>query len=139
MNYRPLLLLLLSFCLHAEQKQDFGPYSVHYQALPTTFLTPAIAGQYPIRRSRYEGLVTVTVLDSRHGNRAIRAVLDGTATNRVGNQRRLSFREVIEGDAIYYLATLPVSHQEHFVFAITLRPAGGPPLALRFDHRFYTD
>ena len=39
--------LLLSLCLlglaHAEQKQSFGPYDVHYSIVNTTFLKPDVA------------------------------------------------------------------------------------------------
>ncbi|EKE75703.1 DUF4426 domain-containing protein [Gallaecimonas xiamenensis] len=134
-----LLLTVLAMPALAEQMMKFGHYEVHYQALPTTFLTPQIASTYQIERSRFRGLVNIAVLDSAQGKLAVPASLSGQARNLLGNVIDLTFREVREGNAIYYIATLPYSNEEMFRFNVDITPQGGQPFTLKFEHKFYVD
>jgi hypothetical protein len=95
----------------AELKKDLGDWEVHYIALNTTFLTPDIAKNYGIVRSRYNALINISVLD-RQNKQAQSVVLTGQARNLLGVLKTLSFKQVKEGEAIYYLAVLPFSDRE---------------------------
>ncbi|GAB6264166.1 DUF4426 domain-containing protein [Photobacterium sp. CCB-ST2H9] len=112
-------LLGLSLPVHAEQLKNIGELEVHYSTFPSTFLTPEIAKTYRIQRSRYSALINVTVLDTTaEGKPAVAAVVKGTARNLVGNEKNLTFREIREGDAIYYIAELSHANEERFRFNI---------------------
>ncbi|MBD8513011.1 DUF4426 domain-containing protein [Photobacterium sp. WH77] len=103
----------------AEQLKNIGELEVHYSTFPSTFLTADIAKNYRIQRSRYSALINVTVLDtSTEGKPAVAAQVKGTARNLVGNEKNLTFREVREGDAIYYIAELSHANEERFRFNI---------------------
>jgi len=50
---------------NAELKQTFGDYEVHYNAFNSTFLQPDVAANYQVQRSKYRGLVNITVLQKQ--------------------------------------------------------------------------
>ena len=134
--------LALSFLLHssayAEQKKDFDNLSVHYIALPTQFLTPQVAHQYAIKRSKYSGLINISVLDNTQQNKAQHATLSGTGRNLMGQESQLNFTEVQEGEAIYYLATYPFLNEEIVNFKIKIKTEKKTNI-LKFQHKFYVN
>lgn len=136
-----MVLLLANFCLvgnaHAEQKQVLGNWEVHYIALNSTFITPTIAQEYAIVRSKYNGLINISVLDKQSKD-AQSVVLNGFARNLLGVTKQLNFKQVTEGEAIYYLAVLPFSDQENYRFEINISD-GLEQRTLKFQHKFYVE
>lgn len=129
--------LALMTVARAEQKQDLGDWEIHYIALNSTFLTPEIAKHYGIVRSRYNALINISVLD-KQSKVAQSVVLRGQARNLLGVVKTLSFKQVREGDAIYYLAVLPFSDQEQYRFTVEVSD-GQTQKNLTFQHKFYAD
>lgn len=128
-----------SFNASAENMKKMGNMNVHYIALGATFLTPAIATEYGIERSRFNGLINISVLDnSQQGNPAKKVALTGTARNDLGQIKQLEFDEVVEGDAIYYLAQVRFSDEETFHFDINITD-GKESHTLKFKQKFYVD
>lgn len=132
-----LLMLILSSPLQAEQKQTLGPWDVHYLAFNATFLTPEIASNYGIQRSRYTAIVNLSVLDKQDQS-AQQVAIEGRATNLIGQSRQLSFKQVRDGDAVYYFAPLTVRNEDQWRFQITIRQ-GNEQQQLRFEQKFYVD
>ena len=60
-----LLLTLIPGSAMAEQKKQLGTWDVHYIAMPSTLVEPAIAKSYNIERSKFNGLVNISVLNSK--------------------------------------------------------------------------
>ncbi|MCH8538195.1 MAG: DUF4426 domain-containing protein [Alkalimonas sp.] len=135
--YLATLLLMLSAPLHAEQKQTLGPWDVHYLAFNATFLTPEIASNYGIQRSRYTAIVNISVLD-KQDQAAQQVIVEGSARNLLGQVRQLSFKRVQDGDAIYYFAPLTVRNEDLWRFEINIRQ-GNEQQQLRFEQTFYVD
>ncbi len=132
-------MLLISTPSWAEQKQTFANLDVHYIAFNSTFLTPKIARTYKIKRSGYNALLNISVLDTQQlGNPSVPATLSGTAKNLLGNVTELEFREIKEGEAIYYLAELPFRHEETFTFDIKVN-SQGKNNHLKFVQKFYVE
>ncbi len=132
------LLLMFALPVQAEQSKKFGHLEVHYIALPSTFLTPDVAKSYGITRSRYTGILNISVLNKNMDSRAITAALAGTAKNLLGNRVDLDFREVKEGQAIYYIAEVPHRNEETYRFDINIT-ADKKSNTLKFEHKFYVD
>ncbi|MFQ3236360.1 MAG: hypothetical protein ACI9C4_001931 [Paraglaciecola sp.] len=136
-----ILILLASLCVsvkaQAEQKQLLGSWEVHYMALNSTFIAPAVAKQYAIVRSKYNGLINISVLN-KHSKEAQGVVLKGSARNLLGVTKELGFTQVTEGQAIYYLAVLPFSDQETYRFEINISD-GLEQQTLTFQHKFYAE
>lgn len=136
--FTPLLLgvgLLLSAQLHAAE-QKIGAWTVHYNALPSTFLTPEIARANRIERSRYNGLLNIAVLDQN--GKTLQVNMTGQGKSLLGTIRKLEFQTIREGDAIYYIAEYPYRNEDNVLFTIDIKsPEQGGELSFR--HTFYTD
>lgn len=131
------ILLVSSFTVLAAQYKTLGDWDVHYIVINTSFLTPEVAKNYGLQRSKYQGLVNISVLDS-NTQKAQNVDVSGSAVNLIGTKKPLSFKMVEEGDAIYYLAVLPFRHQEKYRFDIDIRH-GDKTETLRFNHEFYSE
>ena len=105
-----LLACLTAAVSHAQQMQRFGEFELHYIVIPTTTLQPDIAARYDISRGKDKALCNISVIDA-NGN-GVSAVLEGSTQNLLGQRQDLSFREVVDGDAIYYLATIRHANEE---------------------------
>jgi len=126
----------------AEQKERFGDYEVHYSAFTSTFLTPEIAKQYGIVRSKAIGVINISVLKKAENGlfEPVPAQLEGMRTNDIQQQQFLAFRRIKEGKAIYYLAEVQFMEGEVLVFNISATPEGqSQPLKLRFSQTFYNE
>jgi hypothetical protein len=134
----PLLALcMLSFGTSAEQKKTLGAWDVHYIVVNSTFFEPDVAKQYGIQRSQFNALLNISVLD-KDNKEAQSVALTGKATNLLGTTKKLSFKEVREGDAIYYLAQIPFRHKENYRFDVEVR-RGNNVEKLNFKHEFYAE
>lgn len=115
-----------------------GPYQVHFSAFESTFLSPQIANQYQITRSRFQAVINVSVLDPRKNNAAAQVELSGQAKNLLGHNIELKFKEVKEEQAIYYLEQLKYSNEETFRFFLEIEtPEGRYPV--QFMKKFYVN
>lgn len=137
-------ILLLSLCTinsaFAEQKQKVGNYDIHYVALSSTFLTPSIAKSYGIKRSSYNGIINISVLDtSVEGNPAVPVEITGIANNLLDARVELNFREIREGDSIYYIAEVPYRDDQEINFNIALKHGAKLNTQLRFKQKFYVE
>ncbi|MDX1304144.1 DUF4426 domain-containing protein [Photobacterium sp.] len=132
-------ILFTALPVRAEQFINVGDLEIHYSSFPSTFLTPDVANTYRISRSRYSAVVNIAVLDkSQEGKPAVRAVVSGTARNLLGTEKKLSFREIREGEAIYYIAELSHTNEERFRFIIDVTQ-NGTNGQINFDQTFYVD
>ncbi|WP_076418330.1 DUF4426 domain-containing protein [Colwellia sp. UCD-KL20] len=127
------------FNAHAENMKKLEHLDVHYIAFGATFLTPKIAKAYGIERSRYNGVINISVLDnSKEGKPAKHVVITAKARNDLGQIKTLEFEEVTEGDAIYYLAQVTYSDEETYYFDVTINDGTGNK-SFKFKQKFYVD
>ena len=64
--------------------------------------------------------------------------MTGTATNLLGNKKTLTFKEIKEGEAIYYIAEFGFSNEETFTFRIQFA-ASNQSHDIEFRQIFYAD
>ena len=144
MNYLIKLLLALMFTATsatamAENKQVLGDLDVHYIALNSTLIPADIAKNYDITRSKINALINISVLDNtKDGKPAKHVGISGVAKNLLGHTKDLEFVEVVEGDAIYYLAQLRFTNEEQLTFTIDILDKGKPH-TLVFKQKLYAD
>ncbi len=129
--------LLMAPTATAEQKQTLGDWDVHYMVVSTTFLTPEIAKANGIVRSRFNALVNISVLDS-DSKVAQKPAVSGSARNLLGTTKPLTFKRVVEGDAVYYLAVLSYRDMENYTFNIDIQQ-GNTKRTLTFSQKLYVD
>ena len=134
-----ILTMLIANVSHAENMKKLGTMNVHYMAIGSTFFTPEIAKAYGITRSRYNGLINISVLDSsKAGNPAKTVSINGQAKNNLGQFKNLEFKEVKEGDAIYYLAQVSYNNEETLHFTLEIND-GKEQQTLKYSQKFYVD
>jgi len=123
----------------AENMKKLGSMNVHYMAIGSTFFTPEIAKAYGITRSRYNGLINISVLDNtKTGSPAKTISITGQAKNNLGQFKNLEFKEVIEGDSIYYLAQVSYNDEETLHFTLEIND-GKEQQTLKFSQKFFVD
>jgi hypothetical protein len=136
-----LALLIATFLMQAtvsaEEKTQLGNWEVHHIVLATSFLTPQIAKANSIVRSKFNSFVNISVLDSGD-KKAQNVSVTGTARNLLGNTKKLLFKKVVDGEAIYYLAVFSHANKESFRFEITIQQ-GNQTQILELQQLMYVD
>ena len=128
------VLVLAAGTLFAEQKQSFGDYEVHYSVFNPSFLRAEIAERYGFVRGRDKALVNVSVFD---GERSVTVPMTGSVKNLLGQSQTLDFREVREGEAVYYLAMLTYQDRDTLRFEITADLPGYGSAVVKFQQTLY--
>jgi hypothetical protein len=138
-----LMAVALSFTATAQQAQNFGDYTVHYNALNSSLISPEVASVYGIQRSDSRVLINVAVLKKTENQSpvAVKATVSATGRNLIGQTREIEMREITEGgEAIYYIGELSVSNMETFDFSVMVTPEGqSTPFNVKFRKQFYTE
>ena len=136
-----LILTLFSGVSQAGSK-DFGEYIVQWSVFPSTFLTPEIAKENGLNRSRSIGVVNIAIMtEADDGSmRTVSGQVEGKALNDIQQTKFLGFRRIQEGDAVYFIAEYQYANAELMTFQITARPTGaGTDLPIRFSHTLFND
>ena len=130
-SLRNLVLLLCALVARAAlaEEQTFGDYTIHYQAVNSTFLTPEIAEQYGIVRSDNGAFLNIAVLrnETDGSTTPVTAMLSGIKHNLLQQSETLEFREIREGEAIYYISQFKFSNAEIVRFTLEISPEGREP------------
>lgn len=140
-----LLALLLSIApltVSAENSTRSNGYTVHHNAIKCDFLTPEVAQAYGVQRSKYRGLVNISIIKEEAGTtgQAVPARITLTAANLNGVPKPIDLREIQEGKAIYYIDDFPVTDGEIVVFTLEATPDGEQqPIRTRFSQQFFVD
>jgi hypothetical protein len=135
-----LLLWLLCFAMpaSAQQSEMFGPYELHYSVVNTTFLEPKVAATYGITRGKKRAILNLAVREHlTEGTEARTLLIEGRTWDLIQNQF-LSFKEVREGPAIYYIAEFKFINEEWRFFEVDFRPEGADKTyTFKFKHQLY--
>ena len=125
-------LLALPFTTHAAQSNDaeqvikYRNIEIHYNAMPTDALQPAVAKNYHIERSRNRGLLTIAVLrKNKLGvSEPVPAEITATVVNLNSQLAEIDMREVKEGSAVYYLGEFRITPPDTLKFNVSAKPKG---------------
>ncbi len=142
---RHLVTALLAFlCLSAAAvsaaaepwgTRQMGTYEAHFSLVPTTMLNADVVAHYGVTRGRDRALFSLSVLDA--AGAAVRAGVTGTMKDLLGQERALALREVVEGDAVYYLAEVKHSDRDVLRFALDVTTPDGGHHRLDFQQTMY--
>lgn len=123
----------------AEQSKQLGTWEVHYNAFNSTLLRAEMASQYGLSRSKTLATLNISVLDANLPNKPAQQVeVNGYVMNPLSQQTRLEFKEVVEGDAVYYLTQTRFTNLETLRFFITIKQ-GNESHELRFHKEFWAN
>lgn len=146
MRYIGLLLsALLSLSVAAQEAQpmetskSFGDYQVYFSVFNSTAIRPDIAQANDLPRANNLALVNISVLP-KGATSAKAALVKGVVRDLMSNQRQLDFKEIREGQAVYYLAPFRFEHEEVRHFDISVRPdPDGASYDFSFTRKMYRD
>ena len=133
-----ILFVIVSFKVNANGIAEYGDathqYEVHYSVFNSSFLQPNIAvANIAVRRK---------LKDSDSGKKTVATIsrVQGHIHNLLGQKRELSFSEVREQEAIYYLAQFRFGDKETLTFNLELMPDMRlGPVNLKFTKEMYID
>jgi len=142
----PLLLTLIMlsapFSAVAENSTTVGGFTVHYNALTTSTLTPEVAKAYGIQRSKYRGMLNVSVIKEKEGTTGtpVPGRVQVKTLALTGQGAPLAMREIKEQRAVYYIGEFPIQDQEKVNFAIEVTPEGtSETFIVKMEQQFFTD
>ncbi len=139
---RYLLALSLSFFMvftaHAEVKrqQSYGELDVHYNIFSSTFLQPETAKAVGLNRSKNQAVLNVSMVKSGKGQKG---AVTGNFKNLLGQIEVLTFKEVDEGDAVYYLTQFAITGQELLRFELQVTDSDSKTHLLKFNQEVFPD
>lgn len=118
-----LTLIFTSSFVQADNSKEFADHIVYINAFPTDSLPPEMTKQYGLKRSKNYALVNVSVMKKGTGTPVgVKSKVSGELKNLMGQSRKLEFREIKEGQSIYYIAQVGVQSRETVNFFINIRP-----------------
>jgi len=124
---------LAADAIKGERKEVFGDTTVHYSTFISTFLQPDIAKAAQLVRSKNQGVINVSVIKA--GKPQVTQV-SGSVKDLSSRTVLLSFKQITEQGAIYYIAQFPVEQQETRTFTINVA-IGGKTETISFNQELF--
>ncbi|GMQ45389.1 DUF4426 domain-containing protein [Vibrio sp. 10N] len=132
--------ILMSSVAAAGQFKTIKDAEVHYVVFNSTFVTPKVARSYGLKRNEHIATVNVSVLDrASAGKPAMEVSIKGVAKNLIGQTKTLEFKQIKEGDAIYYLAQFPIVNEEMYKFTIDIDAGNKGRGPVSFSQKLYVE
>lgn len=125
-----------------ESSRDFGDYVVHFNAIGTDQLTPDVARQYGIVRSRNRAMLNVSILRKAENSMGtpVTGSVSATAINLTGQLKNVTLREIKEGTAVYYIGETSITDGETLIFTVDVTPINeASRFTVRFKKQFFVD
>ena len=106
-----------------ESFQEFGDYTVFYNAIATDEVPAEVAQSIGVVRAKNRALLNVSVRNTAE-NTPAEADVQVSAENLTGQLKKMTMRKVEQGDAIYYLGEVSVANRETLIYTISVTPEG---------------
>lgn len=126
----------------AENSTKADGYTIHHNAFSADTLNPEVAKAYGLQRSKYRGLLNVTVIKDEPGTTGIPqpAAVDVDIVTLSGQKSRIPMRQLGDQKAIYYIGEFPVYDQQTINFEIRVKPQGAESThTMKMSQQFFTD
>ncbi|MCJ8170556.1 DUF4426 domain-containing protein [Atopomonas sediminilitoris] len=112
---------LLALGASAEQAKQLGDLKVHYSAFNSTFLQPEIAAASGLVRGKQTGVLNIAVQKEA---KPVAGIISGEVKNLLSQVQPLTFKEIREGEALYYLAQFTFDKRETLSFTVRVQGIG---------------
>ena len=125
-----------------ESQKDFGEYVLYFNALHTDQLSPDIAREYGIVRSKSRALLNVSIHRKRDNGQteAVTGAVSASAINLNGQLKTMTLREIREEAAIYYIGELAITDGEILIYTVDATPSNEPSrFTVRFKKQFFVE
>ncbi len=132
-----LLILGLVCSSGLANEHQVDDVTIYYNAFNSVSIPAEVASQYSITRSNKVGIINISVLKD---GKAVIANIFGHGKNLVGQLKALSFKEIKEDQAIYYIATFNFTSQEKITFDLKVQPGKeGNLIPLQFKQQLFSN
>ena len=125
-----------------EGSKDFGEYVLYFNALLTDQLSPEIAREYGIVRSKSRAMLNVSIHHKLANGmtEAVTGAVSASAINLNGQLKTMTLRELREENAIYYIGELAITDGEVLIYTIDATPSNDPSrFTVRFKKQFFVE
>ncbi len=125
-----------------ESSKDFGEYVIYFNALNTDQLSPEIAREYGIVRSRSRAMLNVSMHRKLPEGRteAVTGAVSASAINLNGQLTTMTLREIREETAVYYVGEIGITDGEVLIFTIDATPSNeASRFTVRFKKQFFIE
>jgi len=121
-----------------KTSKEYADHIVYYNAFPTDSLPPQMTKQYGLKRSKNYAMINISVMEKGAGvPTGVKSQVTGQLKNLMGQSRALEFREIKEGQAVYYIAQIGVQSKEVVNFSIDIIPEGSKEkYEIKFSKKF---
>jgi hypothetical protein len=125
-----------------ESSKDFGDYVLYFNALRTDQLTPQIANEYGIVRSKSRAMLNVSIHRKLPNGQtqAVTGAVSASAINLNGQLTTMTLRPIHEDVAIYYIGELPIMDGEVLIYTVDVTPSNeASRFTVRFKKQFFVE
>jgi hypothetical protein len=133
-------LLLVATNANAQMSERFDEYELHYSFVNTTFLSPEIAAQYQITRGKRHGILMLSLRkhqDGIDGTQPSAMEVSGTTSDLI-RKDELTFKEIREDGAVFYIAPIKFINEEFRHFYIDFQAVGDDKTySHHLEHQMY--
>jgi hypothetical protein len=142
--YKIIVVILFSLVIPntvLAELETFDQYDIHYSVLNTSFLSAEVANTYKITRGKDRAMINIAIREQlpNGGDKAKKVIISGVSTDLI-RETPLKFTEIIEQDAIYYIAEFSFHHLEMAHFTIKVQPdPNKEAYTLKFSKTLYVD
>jgi hypothetical protein len=125
-----------------ESSKDFGEYVLYFNALNTDQLSPEIAREYGIVRSKSRAMLNVSMRRKLENGstEAVTGAVSASAINLNGQLMTMTLREIREETAIYYVGELGITNGEVLIYTVDATPSNeASRFTVRFKKQFFIE
>jgi hypothetical protein len=123
---------------YSNTAKEYADHIVYYNAFPTDSLPAQMTKQYGLKRSKNYAMINISVMEKAAGvPTGVKSKVTGNLKNLMGQSRKIEFREIKEGKAVYYIAQIGVQSKETVNFYIDIIPDGSKEkYEIKFSKKF---
>jgi hypothetical protein len=128
--------------LAAEPMTRAGEFTIYHNAVNADTLSPEVAKAHKIERSRYRGVLNVSVIKDQVGTTGfpVKALVDVAIVDSADQPVRVPMHEIEERGFVSYIGAFPIAAGQEITFEIKVRPVGAAePTVVRMSQEFFTD
>jgi hypothetical protein len=137
-----LALLLITFCcsplLAQQYSKSFDTHTIHFNAFPSDALSAEMTMKYGLKRSKNIAVVNISVIKNAASIsfQGVQSKVTGVMKNLMSQEKTLTFKEIHEGNAYYYIAEVAIDNKDLVNFFIDVITSDNHSYTIKFSKQF---
>ena len=125
-------LFLYTGSIQANRIKAFG-YEINYSAFSASQIDNDSALRHKLGFSKKDIVVNINILPNQ---KLDKAMLTGSAKNLFGDVTELNFKKILEGNTVFYLASLETNEEDFVSFNIEITLPDKQKIPIKFLRRY---